>query len=320
MNLSLRARAALIGLLVGLAMATTPAQAAKVYFGTQEHLREIQDVEIKGANGEALYLGYKYSFHSFLLPYRLTDDGHILGVRGGGERSYFHLDDADIKSFQENGQLPSPLPSYQLSLLDYAMGHALWIALIVIVGLWPLLRRGKRRRKRAQPHLDDAIALHRAGDLNRAVESYTKAIEIDPKSAVAFNLRGNAFAGLQYFNLGIADQSRAIRIDPKFVDALMARGLLMRTRGNFNGAVSDFSRVIKLTDEPSALYQRGLSYLGKDDLRRAIADFTKVIEAAPNVADAYHQRALAYSKLGDAKRAKADHAKALTLARVRSAA
>jgi tetratricopeptide (TPR) repeat protein len=318
MNLSFTARIALIGLVIGLAMGATPAQAAKLYFGTQEHLREIQDVEIKGAKGEALYLGYKYSFHSFLLPYRLTDDGYVLGVRG--EKTYFDLDDENIKSFQDSGQLPSPLPTYQLSLLDYAFGHALWIALVVIVGLWPLSRRSKRRRKRAQPHLDDAIALHRAGDLNRAVEGYTKAIEIDPKSAVAYNLRGNAFAGLQYFNLGIADQSRAIRIDPKFADALMARGLLMRTRGNFNGAISDFSRVIKLTDDPSALFQRGLSYLGKDDVRRAIGDFTKVIEAAPNVADAYHQRALAYSRLGDAKRAKADHAKALTLARVRSAA
>lgn len=318
MNLSFKARVALIGLIVGLAMTATPATAAKIYFGTQEHLREIQDVEIKGANGEALYLGYKYSFHSFLLPYSLTDDGYVLGIRG--EKSYFHLDGANLKSFQDSGQLPSPLPTYRVSLLDYAMGHALWIVLVVMAGLWPLLRRNKRRRKRAQPHLDDAIALHRAGDLNKAVESYTKAIEIDPKSAVAYNLRGNAFAGLQYFNLGIADQSRAIRIDPKFVDALMARGLLMRTRGNFNGAVSDFSRAIKLTNDASALYQRGLSYLAKEDVRRAIADFTKVIEAAPNVADAYHQRALAYSRLGDAKRAKADHAKALTLARVRSAA
>jgi tetratricopeptide (TPR) repeat protein len=319
MDLSFKARAALIVVLVGLAMATTPAQAAKVYFGTQEHLREIQDVEIKGANGEALYLGYKYSFHSFLLPYSLTDDGYVLGVRGD-EKSYFRLDDANIKSFQDRGQLPTPLPPYQLSPLDYAMGHALWIALIVIAAVWPLSRRSSRRRKRAQPHLDDAIALHRAGDLNKAVESYTKAIEIDPKFAVAFNLRGKAFSGLQYFNLSVADQTQAIKLDPTLVDALMARGLLMRTSGNFNGAISDFSRVIKLTSDAGAQYQRGLSYLGKNDVRRAIADFTKVIEIAPNVADAYQQRALAYRKLGDVKRARADYARAQTLAGARSAA
>jgi Tfp pilus assembly protein PilF len=318
MNLSFNTRAALIGLVVVLAMGATPAHAAKLHFGTQEHLREIQDVELKGANGEALYLGYKYSVYSFLLPYGLTDDGYILGIRG--DTSYFRLDDENIKSFQDRGQLPSPLPSYQLSMLDYAMGHAVWIVLAVIVGLLPLSMRSRRRRKRAQPHLEDGIAAHRAGDLNKAVESYTKAIEIDPKFAVAFNLRGKAFSGLQYFNLSVADQTQAIKLDPTLVDALMARGLLMRTRGDFNGAVSDFSRVIKLTDDPSALFQRGLSYIGKNDVRRAIIDFTKVIEAAPNVADAYHQRALAYSRLGDTKRAKADHAKALTLARVRSAA
>jgi Tfp pilus assembly protein PilF len=318
MNLSFNTRAALIGLVVVLAMGATPAHAAKLHFGTQEHLREIQDVELKGANGEALYLGYKYSVYSFLLPYGLTDDGYILGVRG--DTSYFRLDDENIKSFQDRGQLPSPLPSYQLSMLDYAMGHAVWIVLAVIVGLLPLSMRSRRRRKRAQPHLEDGIAAHRAGDLNKAVESYTKAIEIDPKFAVAFNLRGKAFSGLQYFNLSVADQTQAIKLDPTLVDALMARGLLMRTSGNFNGAISDFSRVIKLTSDAGAQYQRGLSYLGKNDVRRAIADFTKVIEIAPNVADAYQQRALAYRKLGDVKRARADYARAQTLAGARSAA
>ena len=75
-----------------------PAQAAKLHFGTQEYLRQIQDVEVKGPKGEALYLGHKYSFHSFILPYRMTDDGYVLGVRG--EQSYFRLNDANIKSMQ----------------------------------------------------------------------------------------------------------------------------------------------------------------------------------------------------------------------------
>jgi Tfp pilus assembly protein PilF len=308
MRVSSKARAALIGLIAVFAVGATPAQAAKVYFGTQEHLRNIQDIDAKTPKGEALYLGHKYSFHSFILPYRVTDDGYILGIRG--EQSYFPLDDANIKSMQARGQLPSPLPPYQLSVLDYAMGHGAWIALAVIIGLIPLSMLAKRRRKRALPHLEQGIAHHQSGNLNGAVDSYSKAVEIDPKLAAAFHFRGKAYAGLGNLKAGVSDQTKAIRIEPKFVDALMDRGMLMYSSGNFGGAISDFSRVIKIDKGANAYFHRGLSYIGKNDFRRAVADLTEVIDVAPNFADAYRQRALAYSKLGDTVRALADQATA----------
>jgi len=319
MNFSSKARVALIGLVALLAIAATPAQAAKLYFGTQEHLRQIQDVDVTGPKGEPLYLGHKYSFHSFILPYTLTDDGYILGIRG--EQSYFRLDDANIKSMQARGQLPTPLPPYQLSVLDYAMGHGAWIALAVIIGLIPLSMISKRRRKRAMPHFEDGIARHQSGDLQGAAESYSKAAEIDPKFAAALHFRGKAHAGLGDFKAGISDHTKAIRIEPKFADALMDRGILMYQSGNFDGALSDFSRVIKLNKkDANAYYHRGLSYLGKNDFRRAIADLTKVVEAAPEFAEAYQQRAVAYTKMGDAERAQADHAKARAIASAQAAA
>jgi Tfp pilus assembly protein PilF len=319
MRVSAKARAALIGLIAVFAIGTTPAQAAKVYFGTQEYLRNIEDVEVKGPKGEALYLGHKYSFHSFILPYRLTDDGYILGIRG--EQSYFRLDDTSIKSMQARGQLPSPLPPYELSVLDYAMGHGAWIALAVIIGLIPLSMLAKRRRKRALPHLEDGMARHQTGDFRGAAESYGKAIAIDPKLAAAFHFRGNAYAALNDSKAAISEYTKAIRIEPKFGDALMNRGILMRETGNFNGAVSDFSRVIKLNKKDAyAFYQRGLSYLGKGDFRRAIVDFTNVIAIGPEFAEVYRQRAIAYSKLGDTVRALADQTTAADVANAQPAA
>ena len=318
MRASSKARAALIGLLAVFAVGATPAQAAKLHFGTQEYLRNIQDIEAKAPNGEALYLGHKYSFHSFILPYRMTDDGYILGIRG--EQSYFRLDDANIKSMQARGQLPSPLPPYQLSVLDYAMGHGAWIALAVIVGLIPLSMLAKRRRKSALPHLEEGIARQQSGNLNGALESYRKAVEIDPKLAAAFHFRGKAYAVLGNLKAGISDQTKAIRIEPKFVDALMDRGILMYSTGNFDGAISDFSRVIKIDKGANAYFHRGLSYIGKHDFRRAVADLTKVIEAAPDFADAYRRRADAYGKLGDTVRALADQATAADIANAQPAA
>lgn len=313
MNPPFRARFAAVALAAIVVISATPAQAAKFYFGTQEHLVWLEDVEIKGSKGEALYLGHKYSFHSFLLPYWMTDNGYILGVRG--QNIYVPLESEEIKSFQANGLLPSPLPIYQFSLLDYALGYALWIMVPVILGLVPLTMLAKRRRKQAQPYLDDGIAQHQAGNLKGAIESYTQAVTIDPKFADAYHLRGKAFAGLKDLRRSISDHTKAIRIDPKFVDALTDRGILLRSSSNFDGAIRDFSLVIKLTKGPVAYFQRGLSYLGKNDSRRAIADFTAAIKAAPDFAEAYRQRSLAHSMSGDIERAQSDMALAKANAR-----
>jgi tetratricopeptide (TPR) repeat protein len=313
MKVSFKALAASIALIAVVVLGAAPAQAAKLYFGTQEYLRQIQDVEVTGPKGEPLYLGHKYSFHSFILPYRMTDDGYILGVRG--QQSYFRLEEANIKAMQARGQLPTPLQPYQLSLVDYAMGYGLWIAIAVIIGLIPLSMMSKRRRKRALPHFEDGMARHQSGDFLGAAESYGKAIEIDPKFAEAFYFRGNAYAALNDPKGAISEYTKAIRIEPKFADALLNRGLTMRETGNFDGAISDFSRVIKLNKkDANALYQRALCYLGKNDFRRAIADLTKVIDAAPDFAEAYRQRALAYNKSGDATRAQADEVTAADIA------
>ena len=96
-------------------------------FGTKEYLQKIQDLDLRGPNGEALYLGYKYSHHSFIAPYRTTDDGYILGVVG--EQRYYPLNAALIERLQAQKRLPVPLPPYELSALDYLFGYLLWIIL-----------------------------------------------------------------------------------------------------------------------------------------------------------------------------------------------
>jgi hypothetical protein len=112
-----------------------------MYFGTEDHLRPIQDVAFKGPKGEALYLGYKFSYHCFILPYSVSDEGYVLGVKGT-DTTYYRLTKAQIEQLQASGQLPSPLPSYQLSTSDYVMGHMLCAFPVFIAGFYALRRKG----------------------------------------------------------------------------------------------------------------------------------------------------------------------------------
>jgi tetratricopeptide (TPR) repeat protein len=298
------------GSLLWVCLMVAPAHAAKMRFGTQEHIAKIQDTNIKGPKGEDLFLAHKYSFHSFIAPYQITDDGYVLGVKGSAI-SYYKLDDAQIKSLQARELLPSPLPAYEISALDYALGYLLWgaLAFIVIAGAIGLLAR--KRQSRALPHLNEALAFHHAGDLDGAIEGYTRALEIDRKLAAAYGLRGKAFEAKGEDGKAVSDYTKAINIAPKLVQPLVDRGTAMERQGRYDLAIADFTGVIKLAKGDGAAYmQRARVYLRKGEFDRAITDLNKAIKLAPDLADAYRFRSFAYLKTGQNDLAYADQAKA----------
>ena len=121
-----------------------PAEAKKLMFGTQDNLTRLQEVNIKGPQGEQLHLAHKYSFHSFLAPYWIEDGGYVLAVTGG--HAYFKLSTEEIERLQARGRLTKPLPPYQLSPFDYLIGFLLWwivagIAVTAMLGAWLNKRR-----------------------------------------------------------------------------------------------------------------------------------------------------------------------------------
>ncbi len=66
----------------------TPAH-AKFEFGATESIRKIQDVDIKGSEGEALFLGYKITRQAITKHLRvLADSGLVRGVRRGRENLF----------------------------------------------------------------------------------------------------------------------------------------------------------------------------------------------------------------------------------------
>jgi tetratricopeptide (TPR) repeat protein len=285
-----------------------------VYFGTKEYLQPIQDVAAKGPNGESLYLGYKYSFYSFIMPYALSDDGYILGVKD--RDVYYRLDQGRIAQFQAKGLLPTPLPPYELSAIDYVMGHLLWGVGVVIAAVIAFQVPGQRRRKRATAFLESALGHTRNGDLDSAIADYTRAIDIDPKLDQALINRGAMYDRRRDYDHAIADYTRAIAVSPRpgKVLALVYRGLAHHKKGDLDRAIADYSHAIELGKEPAAWLNRGYAFADVGDYDRAIADYTKVIELEPNATAAYEARASAHAARGDADRAQADRNMAVRIA------
>src|ERR1043166_7397890 len=86
-------------------------------FGTQDRINHLRDLTMKGPNGEALYLGFLTSTHAFMLPYSMSDGGHVLGIKGVSGK-YYPLENEKIAQMQRAGVLPNPLPVYRRTTLD----------------------------------------------------------------------------------------------------------------------------------------------------------------------------------------------------------
>ena len=163
----------------------------------------------------------------------------------------------------------------------------------------------------------DGLDYYQKGEFDRAIEDYTKAIELKPDFADAYCVRAFAyFIGTGEVNRAIKDYDEAIELRPDDADIYCGRGLVYAKKGEFDRAIEDYNRAIKFKpDHANAYYCRGIAYFNKGDHDRALKDFDKVIELKPNYGEAYFNRALAYENKGDLDRALKDFDKAIKLKR-----
>ena len=301
-------------LLAGVFLAApSPAHAAKYRFGTSESLNHIQDLDrLKGPSGEALYLGYKTSTQNFLLPYWMTDDGYIGGVKG--EDRFYRIEPDRLKELQDRGQMPSPLPGYEISGLDWFFGFFAWAvgAAFGLFGAWGVYSAS--RTKKAEGMVAAANLHASDGRLDQAIEGYTGAIKTSPKLIEAYHNRAIAYEQKGDYDKAIADHTTVIRLAPKAADAFLMRASANQRKGDHERAITDFSSVIR--KDPShalAFLGRAVSLRHKGELDASIADCNKVIELAPGAAIGYSTRADALDGQGARDLAAADRAKAYEL-------
>ncbi len=120
------------------------------------------------------------------------------------------------------------------------------------------------------------------GDLDRAVDSFDRALALEADNAT-------------------------MRVN---------RGLVRDELGDYEGAIADYSQAIALDPTITAAhYNRANSYHNLQQYREAVDDYTKAIELETGFAYAYVNRAINYELLGDIEPAIKDLNQALDIFR-----
>jgi tetratricopeptide (TPR) repeat protein len=173
-------------------------------------------------------------------------------------------------------------------------------------------RADAQRPKAANEQYTLGLERHRAGDLASAIAAYTKAIQLDPKFADAYNNRGAAYSNQQDFAAAIADFSRSIELAPSAA-SYKNRGSAYLSLKKIDEAIADFSEALKLESSGDTYYYRGAAYEQSGQVQAALSDYDRAIQLDPKFARAYLFRGLTFLRRGDSQTAQKDFDRAFQL-------
>ena len=161
---------------------------------------------------------------------------------------------------------------------------------------------------------DKAIALSVRGntlinkrDYDRAIETLSIAIDLDPDYVVALNLRGLAYERKGQDDLAMADYNLALQKRPAYGVPYNNRGVIYARRGAVQSALDDFSLSIKYT--PKFLLgwtNRARARTLMNDFDGAIADFAEAEKIDPTAPQIASNRCITYGMMGRYAQALAD--------------
>jgi lipopolysaccharide biosynthesis regulator YciM len=100
----------------------------------------------------------------------------------------------------------------------------------------------------AKAYNDQGVAIRMNGDHKQAIEYFSKAIEIDPNYAEAYNNRGLSYASSQIgnFDLALSDFSKVIELNPNDGDAYFLRANLYFQKRDYDKTWEDINKVKSL--------------------------------------------------------------------------
>jgi len=143
-----------------------------------------------------------------------------------------------------------------------------------------------------QPHHADAlhllgVALHQKGDSVRAIQLISRAIAISPTSAAFHGNLGEIHRSLGQLDRAIACLRTALRLDPKDADIANNLGLALNAQGQRDEAIALIQKAIQLQPGFAMAHNNlGNVYRLHGDKDKALAHFRKAVELAPNLAEA----------------------------------
>jgi tetratricopeptide (TPR) repeat protein len=152
------------------------------------------------------------------------------------------------------------------------------------------------------------------GQWDQAYADFQKAIELEPQVGSHYNARANAYHAQGEYELAIADYTQAIELSQPTSIYFENRANSQRLAGHWGESLADYAQAIRLEPQNAARYNaRGDAFCYKADYSHAIDDYTTAIRLEPTNALYLENRGISQRLLGRYAPALQDHNAAIRI-------
>ncbi|MDR2494751.1 MAG: tetratricopeptide repeat protein [Spirochaetaceae bacterium] len=175
-------------------------------------------------------------------------------------------------------------------VLNSCAGYRDWIAEPGDYGTGAAKRKAgqsasRSRDSRADAEIAAGIAYYTNGAYPKAVAAFTRALEIEPRSAYVLNWRGFVWRLHGKYDRAVADHSAALKTKPDREDRFNAyyhRGLAYYFKGHFNLAAEDYTEALIINPQDvDTLNLRGAAHLADRSYDKAVGDYLTALRIRP---------------------------------------
>lgn len=139
----------------------------------------------------------------------------------------------------------------------------------------------------------------RAPVLHKALNSYDRALEVDPLSASGWCKKGEALIELDYFEEALFCFNKSLEINPRSADVWHLKGKLLSEMGRYDEAIHAYNESLAFNPQlVDAWYLRGGTLAELKRFEEAIRSYDKAIEIDPQLPNAWLEKSGALNALG----------------------
>ena len=163
-------------------------------------------------------------------------------------------------------------------------------------------------------YVNDGLTKLHQKNYKGAVESFGKAIAIQPNHYLAYTYRADVQLLLKSYQEAVDDYTKAIKLNPTHSHVRNGRGVAYAALGNYQQAIEDHTQAISIYPEEGASYRhRGAAYYQIGENEKAMEDLNSAIARNERDAQAYTIRGEVHTKLKNNPSAIADYQQAAKL-------
>ncbi len=145
--------------------------------------------------------------------------------------------------------------------------------------------------------LHHAISLHQSGNINQAIEIYSRLLKNDSKNANLLFLLGSGEIQMGRTSVGLDLLNRSLIIEPNNSDAHYNIGHALQCLNRFDEAIKNYSKALKINPQNIEAYlNKGIALLELNQPQEAFHTLEKAVHIFPD----YYP---AYNSMGNALRA-----------------